>query len=80
MKVIFASGYSADAIAQRGILDAGAAFLPKPLTPRRSRAKVREVLDAVHAAARELTRTARLRSWITTTIALPDVRLRSVSR
>jgi two-component system cell cycle sensor histidine kinase/response regulator CckA len=45
MKVIFASGYAPDAIAQRGILEAGTAFLPKPLTPASLASKVREVLD-----------------------------------
>jgi CheY-like chemotaxis protein len=46
MKVIFASGYAADMIAQRGLLAPGTAFLPKPLTPASITAKVREVLDA----------------------------------
>jgi two-component system cell cycle sensor histidine kinase/response regulator CckA len=47
MKVIFASGYAADMIAQRGLLAPGTAFLPKPLTPASIAGKVREVLDAV---------------------------------
>ena len=47
MKVIFASGYAADMIAQRGLLAPGTAFLPKPLTPASITGKVREVLDAV---------------------------------
>jgi signal transduction histidine kinase len=46
MKVIFASGYAADMIAQRGLLAPGTAFLPKPLTPASITGKVREVLDA----------------------------------
>ncbi|MDP9259982.1 MAG: response regulator [Actinomycetota bacterium] len=46
MKVIFASGYAADVIAHRGILNAGTAFLAKPLTPMSIASKVREVLDS----------------------------------
>ena len=45
MKVIFSSGYAADVIEQRGILDPGAEFLPKPLTPDSITGKVRAVLD-----------------------------------
>ena len=47
MKVLFMSGYAADAIAQRGLLAPGIDFLPKPLTPSSITAKVREVLDGV---------------------------------
>jgi two-component system, cell cycle sensor histidine kinase and response regulator CckA len=47
MRVIFASGYAADMIAQRGLLAPGTAFLPKPLTPASITGTVREVLDAV---------------------------------
>jgi CheY-like chemotaxis protein len=47
MRVIFASGYAADVIQQRGMLEPGAAFLPKPLTPATLGGKVREVLDGV---------------------------------
>ncbi|MDX6596302.1 MAG: hypothetical protein QOE87_189, partial [Gaiellales bacterium] len=47
MRVIFASGYAADVIQQRGMLEPGAAFLPKPLTPASLGGKVREVLDGV---------------------------------
>jgi signal transduction histidine kinase len=45
MKVLFASGYAADVIAQRGLLEPGSAFLAKPLTPLSLASKVREVLD-----------------------------------
>ena len=45
LRVIFISGYSADAISQRGVLAPGAAFLPKPFSPINLTAKIREVLD-----------------------------------
>jgi PAS domain S-box-containing protein len=46
IKVLFFSGYTADAIAQHGILKEGVAFLPKPFTPRELLARVRRTLDA----------------------------------
>jgi two-component system cell cycle sensor histidine kinase/response regulator CckA len=46
MRVLFASGYAADVIAQRGLLEPDSAFLAKPLTPLSLASKVREVLDA----------------------------------
>lgn len=45
LKVIFISGYSADAISHRGVLTAGAVFLPKPFSPADLTTKIREVLD-----------------------------------
>ncbi|MDB4998169.1 MAG: Blue-light-activated protein, partial [Myxococcaceae bacterium] len=42
MKVLYVSGFLKDAV-----LDAGVAFLPKPLTPEVLATKVREVLDGV---------------------------------
>lgn len=45
LKVLFISGYTADIIAQRGVLDPGVAFLHKPFSPDELAAKVREVLD-----------------------------------
>jgi PAS domain S-box-containing protein len=44
LKVLFMSGYTADAFAERGVLDRGVAFLHKPFTPHELAAKVREVL------------------------------------
>ena len=46
LKVLLSSGYPGEAIAHRGELLAGLAFLPKPFTPVSLARKVREVLDA----------------------------------
>jgi CheY-like chemotaxis protein len=44
LKVLFTSGYTADVIAHRGVLDSGVAYIPKPFSPDNLAAKVREVL------------------------------------
>jgi PAS domain S-box-containing protein len=44
MKVLFMSGYADRAIVHHGILEAGAAFIQKPVTPDALARKVREVL------------------------------------
>jgi two-component system, cell cycle sensor histidine kinase and response regulator CckA len=45
LRVLFMSGYSGEAITRCGVLEAGPAFLQKPVTPVQLARKVREVLD-----------------------------------
>jgi two-component SAPR family response regulator len=46
VKVLFTSGYTADVIAHRGVLDSGLSYIPKPFTEQALARKVREVLDS----------------------------------
>jgi DNA-binding response OmpR family regulator len=46
LKILFTSGYTDDAIAQHGVLEAGVEFLAKPYTPATLARKVRAILDA----------------------------------
>ncbi len=46
LKVLFMSGYAADVIGTRGVLDDGITFLQKPFSLRALATKVRRVLDA----------------------------------
>jgi CheY-like chemotaxis protein len=47
IRVLFTTGYTRGAALYDGILDRGAAFLPKPFTVDQLAAKVRSTLDAV---------------------------------
>ena len=47
MKVIFMSGYTADVIAHRGVLEPGLNFMQKPVTTSQIANKIRSVLDGV---------------------------------
>ncbi len=51
LRALFVSGYTQDAIAQRGVLDSGVEFLQKPFTAVTLVARVREVLDGSPPAA-----------------------------
>jgi PAS domain S-box-containing protein len=49
LKTLYTSGYTANAIAHEGVLDAGVAYLPKPFSRAQLAAKVRDVLGAAPA-------------------------------
>jgi PAS domain S-box-containing protein len=60
LKVIYTSGYTDDVVSARRVLDAGAAYLPKPFTPAALSAKIRDVAspaDVEDGAASALKRT-----------------------
>ncbi|MCE5308802.1 MAG: PAS domain S-box protein [Acidobacteriales bacterium] len=48
-RLLYTSGYTANIIAQRGILEEGVDYLPKPFTPNRLLTAVREILDRAPA-------------------------------
>ncbi|MFK5952414.1 MAG: response regulator [Desulfobacterium sp.] len=45
LQVLFMSGYTANVIAHRGVLDEGVNFIPKPFSQKELAVKVRKVLD-----------------------------------
>jgi DNA-binding NtrC family response regulator len=45
LKCLYMSGYTADVIAHRGVLEEGVSFISKPFSLTTLAAKVREVLD-----------------------------------
>jgi CheY-like chemotaxis protein len=44
LKVLFTSGYTADVIAHRGVVERGVPFLHKPFSPEELAVKIRDVL------------------------------------
>lgn len=46
MKVLYVSGYTANTIAQHGVLEPGMRFLEKPFAPGALLSKIREVWDS----------------------------------
>jgi PAS domain S-box-containing protein len=54
LKVLYISGYSGDAIARQGCLEAGTEYLPKPFSPEQLARKVHEVLLAPSTTRRTI--------------------------
>lgn len=45
LKILFMSGYTANVIAHRGVLDEGINFISKPFSPKEIAVKIRKILD-----------------------------------
>ena len=56
IQVLFMSGYTDSAAFHQGLLQPGSSFIQKPFTPAAMLALVRELLDPVARAAREMAR------------------------
>lgn len=54
MKVLFFSGYTADAIVRHNVIDGDIAFLQKPVTPAALLLKVRQVLAGKRSSPRSI--------------------------
>ena len=50
LRRLFMSGYTADVIASRGVLEEGVEFVQKPFTRKRLVARIRQVLDRQEAS------------------------------
>jgi len=46
LRVLYMSGYTADVIAHKGILDAEVKYIEKPFSPQMLARRIREVLEA----------------------------------
>jgi len=49
MEAIFTSGYTADIVHDKGILEKGLNFILKPLSPEELLIKIRKVLDKIES-------------------------------
>jgi len=50
MKILFTSGYTADMISTRGLIEKNIDFISKPVTPQKILVKIREILDRKQGA------------------------------